>query len=793
MWVLVGAYTMNAGTGNYTRITNYAASGTRRAIADAMRFYSVTAGDTTPPVISGVSSAPGVNSAIITWTTDEAATSQVEYGLTAGYGSQTTKDTGLVTSHSVTVSGLTSQTLFHFRVKSDDGSGNPAASGDYQFTTAPPVPEVRAIWADTWHNGFLTEAETTNLVNTMAAANYNVLIPEIRKSGDAYYNSAYEPWATNISPGGGAYDPLADMLTKCHAQGIEVHGWFVAYRVWRNNWPAPPANHVWTLHPEWAMKTNTGSITDGTSWNLDPGVPGVQDYLCKVVTDCVSKYPTMDGVNFDYIRYPGTTWGYNELTMQRFFDEYGYMPPTTSAGAGWSTWCDYRRQQVSDLMKKIWLEATYINPTINVSVDTVAWSQGNPNTSFEGTRQYADVYQNGKQWMLDHIVDMTVQMNYKREFDAAQGPDFRIWSDYLANLGDTSGRFSVDGNGAYLNSIADTVTQMLYSRSTGNGGMCNYSYAVPHVSPPVLDPPLFFGTVESQVYPEYVPVPEMTWKTQPTNGVIFGTVTDASTPNDPIYADWIYKATVSLSGPEISSTQTDATGTYGFLDLTPGTYAVTISKTGFPTQVITAVSVSAGQMVRKDVALGTVTKTSPAGVLVNGWSLISLPLQPVNPDPAVVLSGISIDGALYRWDNPTQSLLIYDTWSPEQFGNMDIENGYWLQAASAGTISYEANPSSGSSHDIPLPTAGWAIMGCPFETDRQWADTTVKHGAETVTILTAAQTNNWMNSTGYWWDAETQSLVDFGLPEDFVAWNIIRPWHGYWVQTYVNDITLTLQ
>ncbi len=88
---------------------------------------------------------------------------------------------------------------------------------------------------------------------------------------------------------------------------------------------------------------------------------------------------------------------------------------------------------------------------------------------------------------------------------------------------------------------------------------------------------------------------------------------------------------------------------------------------------------------------------------------------------------------------------------------------------------------------------GWAIIGCPFETERQWGDTLVKHGTETVPILAAAKTNEWLNSSGYWWDAVTQSLCDFGIPEDFASSEIIQPWHGYWVQTYVGDLSLILQ
>ncbi len=92
--------------------------------------------DLTAPVISSISSGtPDTSGATITWTTDEAATSQVEYGLTTSYGTLTTLDSSLVTSHSVSVSGLSSNTLYHFRVASADTNGNLASSTDQTLTT----------------------------------------------------------------------------------------------------------------------------------------------------------------------------------------------------------------------------------------------------------------------------------------------------------------------------------------------------------------------------------------------------------------------------------------------------------------------------------------------------------------------------------------------------------------------------------------------------------------------------------------------------------------------------------
>lgn len=94
--------------------------------------------DTTPPIISNIqSSGITTTTATITWTTDEASNSVVEYGLTTSYGSSGS-NASMVTSHSVGLSGLTASTLYHYRVKSTDAAGNTATSADNTFTTGTP-------------------------------------------------------------------------------------------------------------------------------------------------------------------------------------------------------------------------------------------------------------------------------------------------------------------------------------------------------------------------------------------------------------------------------------------------------------------------------------------------------------------------------------------------------------------------------------------------------------------------------------------------------------------------------
>ncbi len=102
--------------------------------------------DVTPPTISGITeSSPGKTFITIEWTTDEPATSVVWYGETTDYG-LTQSDNSLGTGHSITLSGLSENTTYHYRVSSIDAAGNTAPlSSDQQFTTSPFIPPTSSV------------------------------------------------------------------------------------------------------------------------------------------------------------------------------------------------------------------------------------------------------------------------------------------------------------------------------------------------------------------------------------------------------------------------------------------------------------------------------------------------------------------------------------------------------------------------------------------------------------------------------------------------------------------------
>jgi hypothetical protein len=94
--------------------------------------------DATPASFSDIAeSAIADATTTIIWTTDELTSSQMAYGPTTSYGTITaqTNTSPRVTSHSVTLSGLVSCTLYHYQVMGTDSTANTSVGVDKSFIT----------------------------------------------------------------------------------------------------------------------------------------------------------------------------------------------------------------------------------------------------------------------------------------------------------------------------------------------------------------------------------------------------------------------------------------------------------------------------------------------------------------------------------------------------------------------------------------------------------------------------------------------------------------------------------
>ncbi len=146
------------GTGFYAFIDltpgTYTVTASRPGYADAVGTVNVALGQVTgnmftrnlalgstaPPAIFNLQATNVTqNTATITWDTDQASTSQVEYGTTPAYGLSTPVDPAPVTAHTVSLTGLTPATLYHCRARSTSANGT-GTSEDFTFSTdGPPV------------------------------------------------------------------------------------------------------------------------------------------------------------------------------------------------------------------------------------------------------------------------------------------------------------------------------------------------------------------------------------------------------------------------------------------------------------------------------------------------------------------------------------------------------------------------------------------------------------------------------------------------------------------------------
>ncbi len=126
---------LTAGSTYYFSVTAYDTSGNESVYADEVSKMAPLP-DTTSPFMSAIQSVSITSvSARISWTTNEESSTQVEYGTSTSYGSTTTLDSTMALNHAQTLNNLSSNTRYHYRVRSADASGNLAISSDSTFTT----------------------------------------------------------------------------------------------------------------------------------------------------------------------------------------------------------------------------------------------------------------------------------------------------------------------------------------------------------------------------------------------------------------------------------------------------------------------------------------------------------------------------------------------------------------------------------------------------------------------------------------------------------------------------------
>ncbi len=108
----------------------------RQLIIDQLHVQLIDTAATPPPVIAGIAVTNlATTAATIISKTATPTAAQIEYGVGTNYGAFTPLDFCRDTTHTATLSGLTHNTTYHFRVRARDAAGKLAFSRDTTFTT----------------------------------------------------------------------------------------------------------------------------------------------------------------------------------------------------------------------------------------------------------------------------------------------------------------------------------------------------------------------------------------------------------------------------------------------------------------------------------------------------------------------------------------------------------------------------------------------------------------------------------------------------------------------------------
>lgn len=493
---------------------------------------------------------------------------------------------------------------------------------------AQPAPtEYRAVWIDTFNTRLASSDDVRVAVSRAAALHANVLLVQVRRRGDAWYLDSDVPTAEGVPAG---FDPLAEVLAQARPLGLQVHVVLTLGAIW-NQTDAPLApQHVFNRHglgsgraPEgsanWLTRTlapdGSGTSFDGYRFGndfwLDPGHPGVADYLTGLLVRLVQRYP-VDGVHLDRLQYPevaGTSGalsmsvGYNPTAVARYNARYGTSGLPAADDGRFAAW---RREQVTNLVERMTVSLLAVRPSLVVSA--AATAAGAPPGQFQATEPYQRAFQDWQAWLERGSVDLVVPQVFRAAHLPAAADEFGGWTRWAQ--ASQARRAVVVGLGAYLNAVEGTVHQVRVVRAAANrpgdeggdatpltgtplAGVALFSLAAnnaPVVSNPLSVPAgrdtplraiedlaagLRFGrtttgqavdTATSGPFADTVDVPTLPWKRR--DGHLLGTLIDAA--GQPV--DGVALRAVTADGHTALDTTSDGSGVFALPALAPGTY-----------------------------------------------------------------------------------------------------------------------------------------------------------------------------------------------------------------------------
>jgi uncharacterized lipoprotein YddW (UPF0748 family) len=255
------------------------------------------------------------------------------------------------------------------------------------------------------------------------------LFVQVYRGGRAWFESQIAddaPWRALRAASGG--DTLKQLIRAAHDADLRVHAWVNVMSL-AGNRSAPILRDL----PQAVAVDQFGrSVLDYPSLDvpqpdrryyrmgtpavwLDPAAPGLAERLAETFAELLLRYPELDGLHLDYIRYPdvlpfspgsrfgvGLDFGYGEATRERFRRETGRVAPFGRSLANANRWDEWRRDQVTAAVRLIREAARAASPDVALSAAVWTWAD----------RAYLALGQDWRRWLEDGLLEFAVAMSY---------------------------------------------------------------------------------------------------------------------------------------------------------------------------------------------------------------------------------------------------------------------------------------------------------------------------------------------------------------------------------------------
>jgi uncharacterized lipoprotein YddW (UPF0748 family) len=307
-----------------------------------------------------------------------------------------------------------------------------------------PATEVRAVWLTTnygldWPRNRssveLQKRELIAILDGLQHHNFNTVMFQVRARNEVFYKSQIEPMSSLIARnrvGESPFDPLAFALEESHKRGMSLHAWFVVY-------PVGTDRHVQSLGANSITRKRPDLVRNfNGEWVLDPGNPETDVYLLSLIREIVENYD-VDGIHFDYIRYPDNRGLFPDRETHRRF------------GNG-QNHDDWRRNNITRFVTTTYDWVKSVKPWVQVSSSPLGRYSALPCGTGHGWTARETVFQDAGHWLRIGKHDAVYPMMYHK--DELFFPFVTQWIETSNN------RIVVPGLGAYrMNDNADWSRQ----------------------------------------------------------------------------------------------------------------------------------------------------------------------------------------------------------------------------------------------------------------------------------------------------------------------------------------------